>query len=352
MNAVSVAEDYFDLLGIPLGPFQFNPVTRTYYDFKTGQAVVPPPPSPGLGGYAAQLANYPSLEYSWDLPNPIPADLLLPFKDFLAKYNIQDEAYTVYFSGQGFANILNQLTVNVFKMVGMSFIRSITGQAFQPASGNNAEIYDKALPLLGPDALLSSTVIATKRPSDHSGIKLVVKTGNNKLRLIKAKKLLITAPPLLSNLLPFDLDANEKSLFAQWSHTNYFVMLVSNTGLPSGFQYANAVASNATLNIPSLPAAYQITETRAPGLFYVWYGSPVAITEAAVKADVVATIKRVRPSTATATPSFVKFESHSPFKLVVSKEAIVGGFYQKLKACKSLFFFVSSNPSLLCYFPI
>jgi len=110
-------------------------------------------------------------------------------------------------------------------------------------------------------------------------------------------------------------------------------MLLTNTGLPSGFQLANAVSSNSTFNIPSLPAPYHITETRVKGLWYAWYGSPKVTTEAAVKADVSAVVNRLRVmmgSNVTTPVEFVRFKSHTPFKLVVGREAIEGGFYRKL----------------------
>ncbi len=137
---------------------------------------------------------------------------------------------------------------------------------------------------------------------------------------------------------PFDLDSTESGLFSQWSYTNYFTMLVNNTGLPSGFHYANANASTTTYNIPNLPAPYRVTDTRIPGLFYVWYGSPYDVTQADVEADVTKVIGRLRSNTnstaAGTTPEFVEFRSHTPFKLVVSAEAISGGFYNRLEGRK------------------
>lgn len=115
-------------------------------------------------------------------------------------------------------------------------------------------------------------------------------------------------------------------------------MLVNNTGLPSGFHYANANTRTSTYNIPNLPAPYQVTNTRIPGLFYVWYGSPYDMTQAEVEADVVKVIGRLRsnvnPTAASTIPKFVEFRSHTPFKLVVSADAISGGFYNRLEGRK------------------
>ncbi|KAL2191199.1 FAD/NAD(P)-binding domain-containing protein [Thermothelomyces heterothallicus CBS 203.75] len=341
---ISVATDYFDLLGVPMGPFQFTPVTRVYADFQTGRNVSAPP-SPGLDGYAEQLHKYPYLEDSWNLPKPVPEDLLLPFGEFLAKYVLEDVAYTIYISGPGYAGVLRQPTAHVFKMIDDSFINSNSGSATMPLSGDNAEPYYRARDILGSDVLLSTTVVDSRRSFNGTGVRLVVQTASGR-KLIKASKLLITIPPLLDNLGPFDLDGNERRLFSQWSYTNYFIMLINNTGLPDGFQFANAVPSSAgTFGIPNHPGPYQITATRVPGLFFVWYGSPRALSEAGVKADVAAVIQRLRStlnSTVTTPPNFVEFRSHTPFKLVVSAQAIKDRFYDKLAARKYFLFHLLS----------
>jgi hypothetical protein len=146
----------------------------------------------------------------------------------------------------------------------------------------------------------------------------------------------------MQTVAPFGLDNQESSIFSQWTYTNYFVMLVNNTGLPSGFHFSNANASSSTYNVPSLPAPYQITSTKIPDLYYVWYGSPYNLTQAQVEADTAAVIKRLRTivnaTSTSAEPNFVRFNSHTPFKLVVNAENIVGGFYNRLESrkCKSL----------------
>ena len=117
-------------------------------------------------------------------------------------------------------------------------------------------------------------------------------------------------------------------------------MLISSTGLPDDTQLANANASQITYNIPQLPAAYQVTSTRVSGLFYVWYGNPVPVTEKQVKADVSEMIKRLRSTAWAASnvvekePLFVEFRCHKPFKLSVGAEEIESGFYDRLEGCE------------------
>ena len=135
---------------------------------------------------------------------------------------------------------------------------------------------------------------------------------------------------------PFDLDANESQLFSHWSYNAYYTLLVNNTGLPSGYRFANADPKS-TYNIAKLPAPYQIAETRIPGLFYAWYASPYSLTQTQVEADMTAIISRLQStmnSTATISPEFVQFRSHTPFKLEVSADAISQGFYKQLEGRK------------------
>ena len=196
--AVSVARDYFAHLNIPITQLSVTPSTTIYADFQTGQRVTVQS-SNDLTAYSEQLQKYPYLQYSWNLPSPVPEDLLLPFADFVTKYDLQDVAYSIFSAGEGFANLLEQLTLNVLKLVDESYIDSVSGSGIMPASHDNSEIYTKALAKLGSDALLSSTVTAAQRPSNGSSeVRLIVKTPSGQ-KLIRASKLLISIPPLLDN---------------------------------------------------------------------------------------------------------------------------------------------------------
>lgn len=195
----SVATDYFNYLGVGTKQLTGGPPPPTYADFSSGKKLAITV-SNDFAPYSAQLDKYPYLEYGWNLPKPIPEDLLLSFSDFVKKYKLQDLAYRIFSGGRGFANILQQLTVNVFKIVDGSYIQSNTaGKAFQPASGVNSELYDKAAAKLGSNVLFSSTVTSAQRPAKgRGGVSLVVQTPSGR-KLIKASKLLITVPTLVDN---------------------------------------------------------------------------------------------------------------------------------------------------------
>lgn len=114
-------------------------------------------------------------------------------------------------------------------------------------------------------------------------------------------------------------------------------MLINNTGLPSGYQFVNADLSEKDFHIPETPGLYHVTETKITGLFYSWYAAPEDVSQAEVQSDVTRVIQRLRTlvnSTASTPPEFLRFKSHTPFKLAVPAEAIVDGFYDRLGTCK------------------
>lgn len=198
----SWVRDYFEHYQIPITEYLFHATKAVNVDFSTGQAL-DAPADPPMDHYAAQLDKYPYLAYSWNLPEPTPEDLLLPFRDFVAKYGLQDLAFEVYFFSQGMSNFLDQLTVNVFKFIDQSFLSThAVGGHLQIEDHYNQDLYNRALAAFGPDAWLSSTVHSSKRPAANAdvsdGILLVVDTPSGR-KLVKAKKLLLTIPPMVDN---------------------------------------------------------------------------------------------------------------------------------------------------------
>ncbi|MCJ1318616.1 hypothetical protein MMC15_003946 [Xylographa vitiligo] len=326
---ISVVTDFFARYDIPIETFGFSGGSNIYADFTTGKALAGFAPSTNFTPYANQLYKYPYLLNSWTLPYPVPSDLLLPFSEFISKYSLQNIAYSIYSNSLGIGNILQQLTVNVFKIFDAAYLDGLKGGDVATTNHDNGELYVKALAELGSSALMSSTVIAAQRPSDKESVKLVVRTPTGN-KLIVAKKLLISIPPLVTTLAPFDLDSEETNLFKEWTYSGYYNGLVQNTGLAAGTRYVNAAAQN-LYNIPTLPAVYEIVPTRVAGIYYYWYGSQGTQPQATIQAEVAATIGKLTNSTSTSGLEFVAFSSHTPFKLVVSANDISSGFYKGLE---------------------
>lgn len=289
----------------------------------------------GLLGYKAEIAKHPDIVSSWNLTYPVSDDLLMPFGDFLAKYNLEGAAFTAFSFAGGCGNILAQPTIYVMKYFTSIQVDAVITQNFL-ANGlsDNQLLYNRALAELGDAAFLSSTVHTITRDEDGVEVQMYTPTGPKR---IKARKLLITIPPKLENLSPFlSLDTNEQAIFGQFNNSYYWDMMVKNTGLPANASLNN-INPDAALQIPAMPALYNVNAVPTiPGLHALYYGSATPKTEGQVKEDVIATINLIRTSLGYPDPAegleFVGFNSHAPFELTVSPDAIQAGFYKKLLA--------------------
>lgn len=330
-----IVRDWFNRFGVALEKASFDiPGQQSLnVDYRTGKPVtgyVPSDPSAALQAYGAQLAKYPYLEAGFDLPNPVPPDLLLPFGEFVKKYKLDAVVGLIFNFGQGLGELLKQPTLYVFKNFGLDILRNLQVGFLTSAKHNNSELYEKARAELGADALLRSRVVATDR--DAAGYANVLVQTPGGLKLIRAKKVVVTIPPKVDNLFGFDLDFTELSLFAQFGNSAYYTGLLRNSGIPDNLS-VNNIGQGTPYNLPVLPGVYSISPTGVPGLHSVKYGSPTQLTELQVKAEILAAVRRLKSagSVPTAkTPEFAVFASHSPFELTVSPAAIRSGFYRKL----------------------
>jgi hypothetical protein len=99
----SIVTSFFASLNVSLAKTDifragFTSLTEVPVDFETGRRVEnldAGNQTLGLQNYIAQLAKYPYLETGFDLPSPIPPDLLLPFGEFVEKYNISGAVYVI-----------------------------------------------------------------------------------------------------------------------------------------------------------------------------------------------------------------------------------------------------------------
>lgn len=188
----SLVKSYFTRFNIPLVDVPNTPLPTEHVDFRTGKVVTgyaPSDPTAALTEYGAQLAKYPYLDDGFSLPDPVPADLLLPFGDFVKKYAIGNAVNICYNYAQGFGDLLSHTTLYVFKVCGLTILQ---GGFLTSANQDNSELYEKAQAELSQDVLLESRVIAMDRSS--SGVKVLVQTPSG-VKLILANKIIIAIPP-------------------------------------------------------------------------------------------------------------------------------------------------------------
>jgi hypothetical protein len=320
----------FDVPLVTFGGFGGGP-TR-YVDFRTGREVagyLPPQPT-ALPAYLELLQRYPYLEDGFDLPDPVPAELLIPFGEFVRRHALDSIVPTVFNFGQGLGDLLRQPTVYVLKNFGIGVVQNVfAGSFLTTARGDNAELYERATADLGADALLDTRVLAVDR-SGSSGVRVLVRTPHGR-RLIVAKRLVVTFPPLPGGLAGFDLDTVERSLFGQFRPGFYYTGVLRLSGVPADLRVQNTGADT-EYHLPPLPGLYAVYPAGIPGLHQIKYGSTVPLSDEQVRRNVAADIRRL--AAAGTLPARLerveKFKSHSPFELTVPASRIKAGFYRDL----------------------
>ncbi|KAH0536612.1 hypothetical protein FGG08_006523 [Glutinoglossum americanum] len=333
-----LVKNYFARFNVPLITADLQaPGESKYVDLRTGAVVTnfsPGDPTAALGAYAGELAKYPYLDAGFDLPDPVPADLLLPFSDFATKHRLEAGVGLIFRFGEGIGDMLRLPTLYAMKLVGLRVLQSIQTGFLTTARHDNSELYEKAQAVLGADnaLLLNSHIISTQRDTNDGYVRVVVATPSGQ-KLIKAKKILLTIPTTLDSLDHFDLDGSERSVFKQFNPNGFYTGILRNTGIPDNTTIINT-GVDTPFNVPFLPGVYSIDPTGVPGLHGVIYGSPNLIPGERVKDDIIAAIQRLRTAGTlpTTKPEFAVFSSHSPFMLTVPSNAIAGGFYRQLYA--------------------
>uniref|UniRef100_L2FAW0 FAD dependent oxidoreductase family protein n=1 Tax=Colletotrichum fructicola (strain Nara gc5) TaxID=1213859 RepID=L2FAW0_COLFN len=142
-----------------------------------------------------------------------------------------------------------------------------------------------------------------------SGVSVLVHQPDQPPKLIRARKLLIAAPPTLDNVGQFDLSSHERNLFSKFSALGYWAGVATIQGLNNSLQN---VGANTPFNQPAIPG------TNPPNVI-----RKNLATLAAVGAV---------PKDAAETVTFPYYSNHAPYNVRVSAEQIKQGFYAKLLA--------------------
>jgi hypothetical protein len=335
-HITNIVKTFFSRFNVPLTVAIPSLAHAQYIDFTTGTPLNDYPGIPSnvttaaIQAYAAQLAKYPFLDAGFDLPDPVPADLLMPFGDFVEKYNLSAAMPILMNYPHGLGSFTKYPTLYVMKLVSRSVIQALQTGFYTTARHDNSELYRNAqAALLATDSLLlNSHVISTDRDDDDGLVQLVVWTPSGH-KVINAKKILFAIPPTPANLLNFDINAQERSLFEQFSTTGYYSGLLRNINIPANMAFTINRGVNTTYHIPTLPSIYLSAASTIPGLQHVFYGSDTILPDDQVREDIITTMQRLFPN-ATAPPEFAVLATHSPFMFTVSSSAIEAGFYRNL----------------------
>jgi hypothetical protein len=330
----TVVRDFFKRLSTPLAKFNLanfgNPV---YADFKAGTLLNLTTGSLGQD-YLTELAKYPYIEDGIELPDPVPEDLLLPWVDYIEKYNLQDSAMATLARPAIPGKLLDIPALYVFNDLNDLMLHEEEGGAVVNANRDNSQLYRNVLAELKANILLNSTVISGDRRNSHGqGVRLVVKTPNGK-KLIVAKQLIVATPQTIENMKTFGLDKREKRILSQIYGLPYYGGVVKNTGLASGFSYKN-YAAKTTYNIADIPSVVEFNPSPVDGHLYYWYNSVKPVSQKRIEADARKAIKTLQKVTGSATqpePEFLAFTDFGPFHLAAEVDDIRDGFYRDMYA--------------------
>jgi hypothetical protein len=332
---LSVVTNYFARFNVPLTPVPLTtPFTTEYVDLTTGKVVAgysPPDPTAALEIFAAQALKYPYLSSGYNLPNPVPADLLLPFGDFITKYGIQDAVPVIFTFGHGVGDFLAVPTLYIFQNFGLPQLESLaTASYLTTAHHDNSELYQKAAALLGSSVLYRSTMIRAERHVNGSH-HITVQTPDG-LKLIKAKKLLMTIPPILENLIPFELDHHEHEVFKQWQYTTYYAGVVRN-GAPVNKSISNT-ATSSPLHIPTSPFVRNFDYSGIPNLhvFSTVSDCPQSLNEVECLIMDQISLCQTEGIFPAGAATIEAINNHTPIQMRVPAESISKGFYADLYA--------------------
>ncbi|KAI4092380.1 MAG: hypothetical protein L6R37_007579 [Teloschistes peruensis] len=342
-----IVRNWFKRFDVPLYQYNFTipGVTSKYADFTTGKLATPKE-GDLLGAWNAfqkQVSKYPTLVNDLsDVPYPVPADLLLPFGEFIRKYKLQDAVPYLSLYGQGwgsFVTLPTLLAIKYFPPFFFSPTQLSSGGPGALASKDNSLVYEKAQKELGEGLLLNSTVISMDRSASNL-VKITIETPSGR-KIIRAKKLISAIPPVIENLKGFDLNATETPIFSKFKGHSWYVGLVQNSDIPDNITLINYGANNdQNFDIPILPGFYDLFATVVPGLHYFLYGgndTQPTFTQPQVKTALKDTLGRLSAAgtlskSAGKNLNLVGFTSHSPYEVYVSSDEIAKGFYNKLFA--------------------
>ncbi|KAK3898435.1 beta-cyclopiazonate dehydrogenase [Staphylotrichum tortipilum] len=262
-NDYGPARAFFQRMGVPVSAAPRNALVSQWADFTTGAAVNFTPPAnadrvAALGRFLNATAAYEQyfLPGYWNFPaaDQIPEDLLLPFGEFVAKYQLEAAVNQVFqVTGMGAGDMVNALTLYVLGAFGQPMIRAFLGQGatFTPDVRRNMALYEAIQTRLGDDVLLSTTVIqALRTPIGHT---LWTKSASGKNTIIIARKLLMAIEPTTANMEPFGLDLVEASIFNKFKYSHIHAGVVAHPSLPAGKSIVNLPAAAAPSNYLALP---------------------------------------------------------------------------------------------------
>jgi hypothetical protein len=342
------------------GSMSFTPNTAQYIDYKTGKPV-PDYKAPEAADMYAALQRYLDVIEKYEdmvlpgffnFPEPasIPEDLLMPFGEFVEKYDLAAAVPQIWDStAQGLGDTMNVPTIWVVQASGIPMVRALlgTGAAAVPESGRLYDLFESVANFLGDDVLYSSTVVSSKRYNNRNpqkDISLQVKGADGKTTCIEAKRLLLAMEPTPENLAPFDLDANEKDILGRFQFPTVYAGILHHPSLQNLNAYTDRSSEPASYNYTAFPVAPQVGRIDYLGgtenLFQFTAVGTSDDTAESMQALIAKSIDTMVAAgtlpAAEGSVSYDIFANHGHMHAHVSADELRAGFMQKLYSLQGL----------------
>lgn len=338
---------YFSRFGVPLiAPPSDGFGPEVSVDFRTGRrfdAFSPAPLDLGAAMFEYLTIHQSQLPFlqqpGYQLPGPGPMlDLLAgSFRAFLEHFSPQPvdlinalPLFSLYLQGYGF--LPDATALYILKNQDAQVMSNILRSSFLIAPTGAEQLYRNAAAHLVGDVIFDSTIEGVERRS-RDRVQVRVRTPHG-TRIIRARKLLVTVPPLLSALRPLDLDRLEEQTFSRFSPHSYLTAVARIDGIPAGVRVINR-SPETLANVSSMPGLYGVVSAGAPGLYNLKFGGNTSLLdERRVHAQMVADVERLGDLGAGRVRfrGFEVFRSHTPYSLEVSPADIRAGFYNVLQS--------------------
>ena len=282
------------------------------------------------------LAKYPWIDAGFIVPDPVPAELLLPFAELAKKYSFEALLPVIAQYNWYTGDVSTIPALYGVKGLGPALLGSIFGKFIVASSGDTRSLYQAAAKELGDSVLLESTIVSVRRTAKTGkAVNILVNQPGQPAKLIRAKKLLVAIPQTLKNIGTYDVSGDERDIFSKFSALGYWAGVVAVPGLGNSVRN---VGVQTPYNQPVIPGANSIQASAAPGYFTTSVGfNDLNYTEASSQAVIrssLATLAAVGgvPAGSAEAATFPFSSDHGPFNLRVSSRDIKNGFYKKILA--------------------
>ncbi|KAG5985206.1 hypothetical protein E4U55_000451 [Claviceps digitariae] len=338
-----LTRDLFGLLKVDYEPLLPATFSTQHVNFRTGQKV---PGNSNILGILSGAVLYRTAIQQYDylatgayyLPDPVPEELLRPFREFVEKHHLHGALAVIFMFAENVGDLLDTPLLYVIQNFGIPQINALLeGGYIRPRNGTY-ELFRKAASYIGEQTniLYSSTVSRSTRSAD--GIQVDVTNAlTGKTTTIHAKKLLVTYPPTLDSMKNLSLQPQESSLFSKWGTKAYYAAAITNTGLPN-VNIANVDPANQPGSLPLPPFQWQLEYSGVPGYFMTKIVGDANFTAEDAQNLIRGDLKRMKDAGTFSTndPQIAAFVSHSPETLVVPVQEVRDGFYKKLYGLQGL----------------